>query len=335
MAEQNCSGVDFTPPDFRPSRWFPGGHLQTLGSLRAPPTDLAADRKHTVDLPDGDAIVLHENEPANGPANHSGRSLVLFHGLSGCHGSPYMIRFAERFRHLGFRVFRVDMRGCGDARDLCDGIAHAGRSNDVRAAMSFVADLAGGEDLNAIGVSLGGNQLLRFCGRVGGGLDERPSWWGRAKRVAAVAPPIDLVRCSRNMNRKVRRLYNRYFIRALLRRAPRRVQDRAEFKRVVDSVIPRTLYELDDRLTAPLSGFSGADEYYTDSGACSVVKHINLPTLVLAAANDPIVPASCFDREDWSDVTKVVVKRSGGHAGFIGTGRTHWMDECMESWINC
>lgn len=308
--------------------------MQTLASVRATVANVAADRKHVVELEDGDAIVVHENDPAKSATEEAEQTLVLFHGLSGCHGSPYMIRLVRRFCQLGYRVCRVDMRGCGDARELAEGISHAGRSEDVGAALASIADRHGQTLLSAIGVSLGGNQLLRCCGRIGAGLESKPTWWSRMQKVAVVAPPIDLLRCSQNMSRWGRRLYNRYFIRALIRRAPNRLRDREAFRQVIADRMPTTLFELDDRLTAPLSGFGNANEYYAECGAGTVAGHNPLPTLVVAAEDDPIVPVDCFARKDWPDSTRVVISRGGGHAGYVGRGGQQWMDECLHRWLD-
>ncbi|WP_372895412.1 YheT family hydrolase [Stieleria sp.] len=349
---------NFVPPPFKPDLLIRGGHLQTLASLRAPGQQIAADANHVVELPDGDAIVLHENAAVDGGAvdrcqsagqsaasdigrtgpladrTLGGRTVVLFHGLSGCHGSPYMIRLAGRFVRLGWTVYRVDMRGCGAARDLSRGLSHAGRSEDVLAALDFVARRHPDSQLAAVGVSLGGNQLLRLAGRVGAGLDARPEWFDRLERIAVVAPPIDLVRCSENMERLSRRLYNYYFIRTLFERIAPAVREREHFQKIASLGRPKTLLELDDRLTAPLSGFQGALEYYRQCGATHVTASNPVKTLVLAAKDDPIVPADCFTNARWPDRTRVLLTATGGHAGFVGRQRSYWMDDCLIAWLN-
>ncbi|QDV46991.1 putative hydrolase [Stieleria neptunia] len=327
---------NFVPPPFKPDLLIRGGHLQTLASLRAPGQQIAPDANHVVELPDGDAIVLHENAAVDGGAVDAGarRSVVLFHGLSGCHGSPYMIRLAGRFVQLGWTVYRVDMRGCGAARDLSRGLSHAGRSEDVLAALDFVARRDPSAQLAAAGVSLGGNQLLRLAGRIGAGLDARPEWFDRLERIAVVAPPIDLVRCSENMERLSRRLYNYYFIRTLFERIAPAVREREPFQKIASLGRPKTLLELDDRLTAPLSGFEGALAYYRQCGATHVTASNPVKTLVLAAKDDPIVPADCFTNAHWPEQTRVLLTATGGHAGFVGRRRSHWMDDCLIAWLN-
>lgn len=327
----------FVPPPFLPDRWMRGGHLQTLASIRAPGVQVATAETHVVELPGGDAIVLHENVAVDGgeiQSSDSTRAIVLFHGLGGCHGSPYMIRLAIRFAQLGWTVYRVDMRGAGAARELAGGLSHAGRSEDVCAAIDFVARRNPQSSLAAIGVSLGGNQLLRFAGRIGAGLDARPQWFDRLIQIAVVAPPIDLVRCSENMERISRRVYNYYFIKSLFDRIPPRIGASEQFQKIAAQGRPRTLLELDERLTAPLSGFGSALDYYRQCGAVSVAAENPVRTLVLAASDDPIVPVDCFTAPNWPADTSVHLAATGGHAGFVARKRTFWMDDCLVAWMN-
>jgi predicted alpha/beta-fold hydrolase len=181
---------------------------------------------------------------------------------------------------------------------------------------------------------LGGNQLLRFAGRVGAGLDPKPDWFDRLTRLAAVAAPIDLLRCSENMERFSRRVYNYYFIRTLFDRIAPGVRERERFQSVAALGRPKTLFQLDDRLTAPLSGFAGARDYYRQCGAGAVAASNPVSTLVLAAEDDPIVPVDCYDRPDWPSKTRVLVTETGGHAGFVARRRRPWMDDCLVAWMN-
>ena len=189
--------------------------------------------------------------------------------------------------------------------------------------------------ISAVAVSLGANQLLRAVGRVGKGLDSTPDWFSRLDRLAVVSPPIDLERCSRNMERWRLRPYNYYFIRTLIDRAPPRVKERAEFQQRIQGARPKTLRELDDRITAPLSGFASAEEYYRESSAKRVTAANPVTTLVLAAADDPLIPVGCFldDKNLWPEQTKLMITPTGGHAGFVDRKKKSWMDRALAAWF--
>lgn len=329
----------FHPPPFRPHPIFRGGHLQTLAGVGEKTDAELRPTPIVVPVSDGDSAVLHEDLPVDGcldrPWADDAPSLLLIHGLTGCHAAAYMIRLADRFRRLGIRVYRMDMRGVGAAFDLSRNFSHAGRSDDVCAALETIAQRYPNGRLAAIGVSLGGSQLIRAIGRIDAGLDPAPSWRSRLMGIAAVSPPLDLLRCSDNMQRRLLRPYNQYFIKLLLGHAPRRVTEREDFRRLMGGPPPRTMRELDDRFTAPLSGFASALDYYDQSSCHHVVDSIRSPALILAAKDDPIVPSDCFTirGESWSEPTHLVMTPSGGHVGFVGRRRSPWMDEVLGRWI--
>lgn len=325
---------EFEPPPFVPHPFFRGGHLQTIAATRDVQIDLLNATQHVVPVSDGDSIVLHEDCPSGWLPGDP--SVLLVHGLSGCHAAPYMLRLAERFMKSGSRVFRMDMRGCGAASPLARNLAHAGRSDDVVSALGVMAAKSGEGPLLAVGVSLGAGQLLRAVGRIGCGVDNRPLWFERLERLAVVAPPLDLKRCSVNMQRWTLRPYNYYFIRALLGSVPPGVHERPEFQQAISDRRPRTLWELDDRITAPLSGFVDAADYYDQASACHVARFNRVPTLVLAAADDPIVPVGCFadDPEMWPRETRLFITNTGGHMGFLDRQRKCWIDDAVLSWFS-
>lgn len=323
----------FDPPPFHPHRFFRGGHLQTLASIRKNPAPNLPTVRHEVAVSDGDTIMLHDDRPQ--PWESGAPAMLLVHGLTGCYAAPYMLRLAQRFFDQGVRVFRMDMRGCGAGVDTASQLTHAGRSDDVIAALGKVASLTSEGPILATGISLSANQLLRAAGRIGAGLDERPDWFDRVQRIAAVAPPLDLFRCSENMNRMSRRPYNRYFIHWLLKRVPSQVKLRDDFHRAMAGPKPKTLWQLDDRFTAPLSGFRDAAEYYQESSAIQDAKHNPVATLVLAAKDDPLVPINCFveDADVWPGTTRLIVKDTGGHIGYIDRSGRSWMDEVLSAWF--
>ena len=172
-------------------------------------------------------------------------------------------------------------------------------------------------------------------GRIGRGDSAEPEWFQRLERIAVVAPPMDLMRCSENMQRWRLRPYNYFFIRALIENVPPGVKDRADYQASIAGGRPRTLWELDNRITAPLSGFADAADYDRRSSANKFARFNPVPTLVLAAADDPIVPVGCFvdDPDLWPVSTQLVITPTGGHMGFVDRCRRCWIDAAILSWF--
>lgn len=307
-----------------------------------------------VKLDDGDAIVLHDDCPlvseraphpneseieAGSPVPpHSGTSrwqagdptVVLVHGLGGCHQSNYMQRCAAKLLAKGVRVFRMDLRGCGAGISLARRPVHAGRSEDVAAALASVIDVCPDSPVHLVGFSMGANMVLKLAGELG------PQAPVSLASVMAVAPPIDLIECSQNMLRGANRLYNRRFVLNLVRHISRQKLDLWEHFQQ-RSLRPRFLQDFDDQVTAPLSGFASAEDYYARAGAVRVLKDIVVPALIIAAANDPIVPVGPFEKASYSPTTQLTITPCGGHLGFVAaTGidpDRRWLDWRVVDWV--
>ncbi len=321
-------------PDFIAHPLIRGGHLQTLWSLTGTAPQEANSQLHWVDLGQGDKLAMLEDQPAD---DLSGAPcLLLVHGICGCAESNYMLRLASRFTSLGVRVFRLNLRGCGAGSSATKTITHAGRSDDVLAALSYIARLTPTSSLSAIGISMGGNQVLRAFGTIQDHADAAVrDLTTRVHRIAAVSPPIDLKQCSDHLMKWQLRPYGYFFIRQLLTRIPEALVAAPEIL-AAKRKVPRTLREFDDRVTAPLSGFSDAIEYYDWAAAKNYVHNITVPTLVLASDDDPIVPAASLSSLHGTSLNPVhlVSTRGGGHVGFLARGQQRfWMDELLQRWF--
>lgn len=317
---------------FRPHPLVRGGHLQTIvGAYLPHPARLQGTVNHQIPLPDGDRLILHDDAPPSWTQGN--RVVLLVHGLGGCHESPYCLRLAQKLHQHGIRSFRLDLRGCGAGYALARHPGHAGRSEDARAAIEMIASLCPGSPVSAIGYSMGGNIVLKLAGECGaqppGGLD----------RVAAVCPPIDLSYCSQNMTRGLNWIYDQTFIRSLTQLVERRRRELPELAADLGPLVPppRRLFEFDDRFTAPRSGYSGAAEYYARCSSAPLLHCIDLPTLIITAADDPLIPVEMFERAERSTAVALHIAESGGHLGFVARRGVdpdrRWLDWRLLEWV--
>jgi predicted alpha/beta-fold hydrolase len=345
-----------TFPTFNPHPLFRGGHTQTLAGvfLRGESFDERAV-KHEVALEDGDRVVLHDDVPADW--HGGGRVVLLIHGLAGCHTSPYMQRIARRLNARGMRTLRMDLRGCGAGVALARHSYHSGRSEDAAAALRRIEQLCPGSPVTLVGFSLGGNITLKLLGEAP---DLVPT---NLERALAVCPPVDLLECVGALRRGVNRLYDRYFTRLLLEQVVARqavVRDvivppgwpgppqngslpdakgrlSAETGRTgVKHRRPRGIFEFDDQFTAPIAGFGTAENYYRQCSSAQFISAIRVPTLILAANNDPLVPGSAFGRLKFPPCVALHLTGDGGHLGFLarsnGDPDRRWMDWRVVDW---
>jgi predicted alpha/beta-fold hydrolase len=323
-------------PHFRPHPLFRGGHAQTIAGCYLPGmTIVERATRHCVPLPDGDQIVLHEDGPdchalQNGHSQNAGKVVLLVHGLGGSHRSGYLQRCMHKLTSRGIRVYRMDLRGCGAGIELARFPVHAGRSEDVGAAIDFVLARHPDARLCVVGFSMGANMVLKLLGERGNAVSPR------LLGAMAVAPPIDLVECSRTFRRGLGWLYDRAFIAGLLRSEATRRRQVPEGHHLPRSARPRRLREFDEVFTAPIGGFGSAEEYYCRSSSGPVLSRIGVPSLIVAAADDPIVPIGPFERASYAPHTKLAVLPTGGHLGFIGIPKIdpdrRWLDWRILEW---
>jgi predicted alpha/beta-fold hydrolase len=313
--------------DFRPLRFLSNPHLQTLlGNLLRGPAFRHPTLERQVLLPDGDRLVLHDSVP---PRWQAGAPIALLvHGLGGSHSSGYMHRVARLLLRRGVRAVRMDLRGSGRGAALARRTYNGGCSEDVRAAALEVLDWSPSSPMLLLGFSLGGNIVLKFAGEAAA--QPLPG----LRRVAAVAPPIDLVHSARLISAPRNRLYELYFLRNLVRQV--RLQQRSFPDQPALRFPPRlTLRRFDDLYTAPRGGFRDALDYYQRASSLPLIGNITVPTLILAARDDPFVPVEPFESLPRLAHLEVCLANHGGHLGFLGrdgAGGIRWAEQRVVDW---
>jgi len=284
--------------------WLPGGHLQTLLPALAP-APLVVWRRERWATPDGDFIELDW-------AGSGGPLVALFHGLEGGSSSHYARSIAAQAVARGWRCVVPHFRGCSGEPNLKARAYHSGDSEELDWILRRL------EPDFAIGVSLGGNVLLKWLGERGSA--------ARLKRAVAVSAPLDLAAAGRALDRGFnRQVYTRSFLASMKRNAFAKL---ARFPGLFDAPRVRrasTLYEFDDAVTAPLHGFRDADDYWVRASSAPWLEHVRVPTLVLNARNDPFLPEAALEHATRKAAPAILLEfpRSGGHVGF--PGRRGWL----------
>ncbi|MEH3085600.1 MAG: alpha/beta fold hydrolase [Xylophilus ampelinus] len=325
-------------------RWLPGGNLQTIWAARlarrAPPPGL---RRERWDTPDGDFVDVDFLAPADGapapsaaaggasPAPESAPMLVLFHGLEGSSASPYAQGFAAWARARGWDFAVPHFRGCSGEINRAPRAYHSGDHAEVG---WMLRRLRAGRarPLLAVGVSLGGNALLRWAEEAGAAAA------ATAAAVAAVSAPLDLAASGHAIDGGLNRLlYARMFLGTMKPKALRKWQ---QFPGLFDRermLAARTLHAFDDAFTAPLHGFRGVDDYWARASSKPGLDRIRVPALVLNARNDPFVPGRSLPRPDEvGDRVTLWQPAHGGHVGFAQgrlPGHLRSLPEAVGGWL--
>lgn len=300
----------------RPRR-YDLNRLATARHVRIPMTDGSGDRL---------AVVLHRSRvdrqaPGTGPG-----VVLLVHGLGGSAESVYMRASAAGLLAAGFNVARVDLRSAGESKATTRQTYHAGKTDDLRDVLRFLADQPeavgprGEAALAVMGFSLGGAMTLKLLGEPYEGL---PIDAG-----VAVSAPLDLVVGSIHLSGSLFGLYEKAIVRTLRRDATAPGPDgssRLTSAEAAGLSRARTLPEFDDALTAPRHGWRDALEYYEVNSAEAYLPRIAVPTLVIHALDDPMIPSIPYLRIDWDElgrngqVQRAITPR-GGHVGFHQRG---------------
>lgn len=320
----------FSFPKFRPHPLVVGGHLQTIFGAWIPGTSHSREVsiRRFVELEDGDRLVLMDDFPIDGWVS-GGDVAVLVHGLGGSAESPHIRRIAAKLRDQGMRTFRLNLRGCGAGRGLSKKIYHAGRSEDVQAAMEVIRHLCPGSRVLLSGFSLGGNIVLKWLG-------EHPAMANAlVDRAIAVNPPVNLEACTFALQKQAFGVYDRYFTNMLYRQ----LCDSFEVTAAEASAPPiRRIGCFNEAITAPRSGFKNASHYYDVCSAAQFTSNISVPTMILSAADDPVVPVRILEDLDLSKSVNLHIAESGGHLGYYGRSGMDpdrwWIDWRVVDWLS-
>lgn len=323
--------MTFAPSGYRPR--FTGGHLQTLYAWAKPRRfpALPAPIARCFDVAP-DARVLAHCHWQRQPAAHP--TLLLLHGLEGSSHAHYICGIADKAWAVGWNVVRLNQRNCGDTEHLSRGLYHSGLTHDP---LFVIRELIASDGIGQVavaGYSLGGNLALKLAGELGG--DAPP----QLTAICAVSPTMDLAACVEALERRSNLAYEFNFVRNLKARMRRKA---AAFPGAFPlDPLPGiwTVRQFDEAYTAPHHGFADAADYYHRASALRVIDRVRVPTLILAAEDDPFVPTGAFHSEAVrrNPHITVVVTRHGGHCAFLEAARDgrdgYWAEREILRFVN-
>jgi predicted alpha/beta-fold hydrolase len=310
--------------EFRPLRFLGNAHVQTIGAslpfFARAANGMGAEAVR-IPLPQGGALHASAHWHAHGDRT----AVVLVHGVGGSIEATYMRRAAIAFFRAGFHVLRVNLRGAGESIPDAPLLYHAGLTEDPSVALGFAARRPRVSDVALVGFSLGGNVSLRLA------------WtWGASppryvRGVASISAPLDLVETSRALERLRALPYRAYVLRKLIgqgREFARVHPDRANYD-PASLLRLRSIRAYDEAVVAPMHGFSDAHDYYVNTSSGPGLADVTVPTLVIHAEDDPMVPEDSVRKwlRDAAPAVETAWSRRGGHVGwFAGVGEEAWVN---------
>lgn len=308
----------FITNHFTPCPWLRDAHLQTIaGSFW--PAPLPRLYVETLELADGDVIdLLRTGAIAERPA------VLIMHGLEGSINSPHIRQFLQILHVHGFCGVLLQARGAAARPNRRRRGYHSGDWQDANAAVALLRQ-QGATSVAAIGISLGGNQLLKWLGESGSDCPLHAA--------IAISVPFDLAASSAALDTGFARLYQHHLLRLMHRSMLAKRHLLGLSKKTIKKI--SSIREFDAVLTAPIHGFRDVDDYYRRASCRQYLPGIRRPCLIIHAADDPFIPAGCIPAADeLSESTKLQLSVHGGHVGFLSGLRPRpWLPAVIAQWM--
>jgi len=299
------------PPLFQPAWWLRNNHLQTIAAKYLAPRRPVATQAEMLALPDGDHLQLNWTEdPAAKPDQPI---VVVLHGLEGNIDSHYAAGMLAALKKQGLIAVLMHFRGCNGAPNRLPRAYHSGDTDDLRYFIGQLQHRYPNRSLAAVGFSLGGNVLVKYAG------EQHQQCPLRA--VVAVSAPLALAASARRINQGSSRIYQRYLLGRLKRSMLAKLKRHSDFPLPITAEQIHQLQSIeafDNLLTAPLHGFQNAEEYYRLSSGKAFLRQLQVPTLLVHAADDPFLSAAVLPKAtEMPPWVSLLLSAKGGHVGFV------------------
>lgn len=298
------------------------GHLVSMLAHYAKPK-MPKYRRERLLTPDDDFIDIDwidgdENQPL----------VLACHGLEGCSGSPYIRALMHAVRERGWHGVALNHRGCSGEDNRRLHAYHSGWTVDLDFVVRTLVARAPERPICIAAYSLGAGIVGNYLGRRA---TEVPP---QVQSAFLCSVPFLLTPCSERIERGISRLYLNHFMKSLRAKARRKAQiypGRFDLKALRRA---RTLREFDAVFTCPISGFRSVEDYY-DQASCGPHLHrIRVPTFILNALDDPLIPEKGAPRElvEGSPTIRYLQTKHGGHVGFLHR-KPRWLETQVLAWF--
>jgi len=298
--------------NFKPSFLLQNRHLQTIYASLFRRTLIENFEIEKFRLSDGDFVECYwhkiDNHQKNTPI------VILFHGLAGSYTSPYIQGVMQELNKAGFSSIVMHFRGCSGKQNCKPRSYHSGDTQDASEFIQAVTKRYPQAKIFAVGFSLGANMLLKLLGEK--------QFTCKLSAAVGVSAPMLLDVCATHMNRGFSKFYQKLLLKSLQKDLEKKYDTFAMEKLInlKKNEIKKltSFWKFDDAYTAPIHGFSSAEDYYKKSSCRQFLKDIKTPTLIIHAEDDPFMPPSILPtKNETSQYIHLEISKYGGHVGFV------------------
>lgn len=290
-------------------------HVQTIWPSyfrhESVPANLVREEFHT---PDEDIILL------DWARVNSDKLVIISHGLCGHSRRHYVLSLIKAFNAAGWDCLAWNFRGTGGSPGLKLEYTTNNSDHELHWLTQHAIATGGYKKVAYSGYSMGGNLSALYLGRMADSLP--PQVCGGVVFCATT----DLVASSAQFHTPMGKIYARHFVKdlvAMIKSKAQQFPDKLDIKGI-DEIA--TFDDFDNRYTAPYAGFKDAQDYYFNASACRHFSKLNVPLLMVAPLNDPMLDGDCYPVEEASRNPCLFLERpsSGGHCGFITSNSPQW-----------
>lgn len=304
---------------YKAPSWIGGKHAQTILPAIFRTVSGINYLRERIATEDGDFLDLDWSRV------ESKKLIICSHGLEGSSRQHYVLGMVKEFNARGWDALAWNFRSCSGELNHSIRLYHGGCTTDLRDVVNHAIATKKYKKICLIGFSLGGNITLKYLS------DHKPDLPKELKRACVFSVPCDLYACARNLSHGINKIYLNRFLNTLKGKMMQKAKlhpglfSSVNFDKIQDFI------DFDNQVTAPLCGFRDAAHYYFECSSKFSIPHIELPTLIVNAENDPFLHPACFPREECHKSPNVYFENpyDGGHQGFIKDqiNGTYWSEE--------
>lgn len=302
--------------------WFLfNGHLETIIPSMFFHVDEVAYERQRLELEDGDFLDLDWLK------NSHRNLMIITHGLEGSADRYYVKRTAKYFSDA-WDILAWNCRGCSGEMNRLPRFYHHGDTQDLHYVVTAALSTGRYDKLVFVGYSMGGSMSLKYLG------ERKPD-----KRIAGAVTfsvPCDLKDSNEQLRLMENRIYENRFLKKLKEKIVKKHHNHPSDISIEGLDALSDFDQFHERYTAPLHGFSNAEDFFEKSTCDQFLEHIRVPVLIANALNDPLLGEKCYPKDLASSLPNVYLETPniGGHVGFTQLDSDHsWMENRISTFI--
>jgi predicted alpha/beta-fold hydrolase len=264
---------------------------------------------------------------------NSTKLVVLIHGLEGGSESKYILAASSELNKAGYDTVSFNLRGCSGEDNVLLSTYHSGKTEDLEFVISYLIENYSYDKIMIVGYSLGGNITLKYFGEHALKISDKVSCG------IAVSVPVDLASSSKKMGGSHNKLYMNKFLKSLRSKVLEKSEKHPSYNLDINKLMnAKTFKDFDGLYTAPVSGFSGPEDYWKKASSKPYLPSIKKPVLLISSKDDPFLAKECYPYKEAkeSNYFHLEVTKYGGHVGFISSflpKKNRWLENRILQFI--